>query len=121
MESILIPLGFFAAIPTTVWAVTAYRFKRQKESVKLLTAMTDKGQEVTPEIIKTLGIQQRPKHSDLRTGLVLLAIGLALLLSGGAIPDKDGQAAFAAFSTFPILIGLVFIGLWGFITRKPDA
>ncbi len=120
MEEILVPLGLFSIIPLTVWAVSANAYKRHKQSMRLLTTMAEKDQTITPDVIKTLGIKQRPKHADLRTGLVLLAIGLALWICGGIIPEEDAQAGFAALSTFPILIGLVFIGLWSFITRKAD-
>lgn len=118
MEDTLVPIALFAIIPAIVWAVSAYRFKAHKASMGLLEVMAGKGEPVTPELVRTLGVRRRPKHADLRTGLVLIAIALATLVMGGAIPEPEAQAAFAGIAAFPGFIGLVFIGLWIAVSRK---
>ncbi|MGB3401384.1 MAG: hypothetical protein WBA77_01690 [Microcoleaceae cyanobacterium] len=118
MEDILVPLGFFAVIPTTVWAVSAYRHKSHAATIGLLETMAGKGDPITPEIVETLGVQRRPRHADLRTGLILIAVALATLFTGTISPDDEATTVFAAVASFPLLVGLVFVGLWFGISRR---
>ena len=121
MEEILVPLGLFAMVPLIVWAVCAYRYKTKKAIMKLLDTMSNKGEPITPATIYALGIRPRNKHADLRTGVVLVALALAFILCGGAIPEEDAQRGFAGIAMFPLMIGLAYLGLWAFIGRKqPD-
>ena len=117
-EDIIVPVALFATVPLTVWAVTAYRARRHAETVRLLDTMASKGDAITPELVRTLGIPQRSSHGDLRIGLILLAIALGLLIFAGIINDDEGTAVISALSAFPGLIGAVYIGLWTFISRK---
>ncbi len=118
MEAILVPLGLFAAIPLTVWAVSAYRHKTHKEALGVMKNMVDKGETLSPETIRALGIRPRRKHSDLRVGLVLMAIAFATILMGGAIPEKEARQVMGGIAMFPLLVGVVYTGLWVFIGRK---
>lgn len=117
MVEVLVPLGLFAIAPLIVWAVCAYRFKTKKAVMGLLETMTQKGETITPQTIYALGIRPRSQHSDLRTGIILLALAIALLLSAALLPE-DAQRALAGISVFPMMIGLAYIGLWVFIGRK---
>jgi len=80
--------------------------------------MVEKGDGLTLETIRALGIRPKRKHGDLRTGLVLIAIAVAMMFFGGAIPEKEAQQVFGGIAMFPLLVGLVYIGLWTFIGRK---
>lgn len=119
-EDVLVPLAFFAIIPASIWAVSAYRFKAHKETITLLETMAGKGEPITPELVKTLGVRRRPKHADLRTGLILIAITLGLFIFAGAIPDDEAPGVVMALAAFPGLIGAVFVGLWFFLSRKDE-
>jgi hypothetical protein len=118
MVEILVPLGLFAIIPLTVWAVSAYRFKSHSQTMGVLDTMAQRGDTLTPEIIAELGVRRRPKHADLRLGLVLIALGLATFITGMLIPEDEAMLVFTAFSSFPLLVGLVYVGLWFGISRK---
>jgi hypothetical protein len=118
MEDVIVPVALFAIIPATVWAVSAYRYKSHAETLKVLDTMASRGDTITPELVSTLGVRRRPKHADLRLGLVLLAIAAAMLFSAGLIPDDEPQIVLTAFASFPFLIGLVYIGLWFGVSRK---
>lgn len=118
MEDVLVPLAFFAVIPAIVWAVSAYRHKSHATTVQLLETMAGKGEPITPEIIKTLGVRRRPKHADLRLGLILIAIAVSLVLFGSGIPDDEAVQIFRGLAAFPFTVGLVFLGLWFGITRN---
>lgn len=118
MEEVLVPLGFFAMAPLIVWAICAYRYKTKKAIMALLETMTNKGEPVTPQTIYALGIRPRNKHADLRTGVILVALAIAIVLFGGVIPEEDAQRGLAGISMFPLLIGVAYLGLWAFIGRK---
>lgn len=119
-EDILVPLAFFAIIPVSIWAVSAYRAKSHKATIGLLETMANKGEPITPDLVKTLGVRRKPKHADLRTGLILIAITLGLFIFAGVIPDDEAPTIITALAAFPGLIGAVFVGLWFFLTRKDE-
>lgn len=118
MDDVIVPLALFALPAVIVWAVAAYRHKSMKASTEVMKAMVEKGEGLTPETIRALGIRPRRKHGDLRTGLILIALAVATIFLGGAIPEKEAQQVFGGLAMFPLLVGLVYVGLWGFIGRK---
>lgn len=120
MQGALVPLAFFAILPIIVVAISYNRRKAHVAMGDVVKAIVDKGETPTPEIIAALGVRPRPKHADLRTGLILTAIGVATIFLGGAIPDKDAQSVFGGLAMFPILVGAVLVGLWAIIGRKTE-
>ena len=120
MEEVLVPIALFAIIPLTVWAVAAYRHRSHAATVQLLETMAAKGEPITPEIIKTLGVRRRPKHADLRLGLILIALAVSIILFGTVVPDDEASEIFRGFAAFPFTVGIVFLGLWFGITRKSE-
>jgi len=118
MEGVIFLVGFFGVIPLTVWAVSVYRHRSMKAATEVMKAMIEKGDSLTPETIRSLGIRPRRKNGDLRTGLILIALAIATIILGGAIPEKEAQQVFGGLAMFPLLVGLVYVALWGFIGRK---
>jgi len=118
MSEDLVPVFMFAAIPLTVWAVSAYRHKTHKAALDVMNTMVEKGDGLNPDIIRAMGIRPRRKNSDLRVGLILIAIAIATILMGGAIPEKEAQQVMGGIAMFPLLVGLVYVGLWVFMGRK---
>jgi len=118
MEGVLAIIGVFGVVPAIVWAISAYRHKTMKATTEVMKAMVEKGETLTPETIRALGIRPKRKHGDLRTGLVLIAIAVAMMFFGGVIPEKEAQQVFGGLAMFPLLVGLVYVGLWAFISRK---
>ncbi len=114
---IAVPLGLFAMVVLIVWAVVAYRHKSHSDSMRVLENMAGRGETITPELVRTLGVKARSRHADLRTGVVLLAIGLATVVFGFGV---DSPSEFIGFGAFPGLLGVVFIGLWALVTRRED-
>jgi len=118
MADEIVGVVLFASIPAAIWAVSAYRHKTQKAATEVMKAMVEKGDSLTPDIVRALGIRPKRKHGDLRTGLILIALAIATIFLGGAIPEKEAQQVFGGFAMFPLLVGLVYVGLWTFIGRK---
>ena len=118
MEGVLAIIGFFGFIPVTVWAVSAYRHKSTKAATEVMKVMIEKGDTLTPETIKSLGIRPRSKDNDLRLGLILIAIAFATFFLGTVIPEEEALKVASGLAMFPFLVGLVYVGLWVFIGRK---
>jgi hypothetical protein len=94
---------------------------RTKERVKLhdtLRAAYERGQPVDPAIIEAIqrGEKARPSpERDLRVGIILVAVALAMVTLGAAIghiEDRDAVWIMAASAAFPGFIGLAFLAFW---------
>lgn len=118
MDDIMVPIVLFACVPASIWAVSHYRAKAHRQSADVMQAMVAKGEPVTPELIKALGTRPLRPHADLRTGIILVAIAIATILLGGAIPEEDGTRMMGGIAMFPLMVGLAYIAFWVFIGRK---
>lgn len=121
MEDILVPLAFFGVVPFIVWSVTHYRHKSRAKLAETVQSIAASGQPVDPELIKNLGMPGKRAHSDLRGGLIAIAVGLGFAVMGQAIPDPEAGPMMLSLGSFPIFIGLALIGFWFFVSRKTDA
>ena len=118
MEEIFVPVGMFGSMALMVWAVCAYRYKTKKAIIKLLEVMTNKGETISPEVVRSLGIKPRSPNADLRTGSILIAISIALFALGFIIGEEDSVRGMTGAAMFPFLIGATYLSLWTFIGRK---
>ena len=57
-----------------------------------------------------------PVKSDLRRGVLLIAFGIAFIVLGTIMPHDEPEAVrgIVAISSFPIILGLAYLGLWRF-------
>ena len=120
MEDTLVPIALFAIIPAIVWAVSAYRHKSHATTISLLDTIASKGDPITIDLVKTLGVRRKPKHADLRLGLILIALAAATAIFGTVIPDEEATRIFMGFASFPFLVGLVFLVLWFAVSRRAE-
>ena len=118
MEDVVAVIGIFGAIPFIIWVVLYFRYKAKAKSAEIIKSMLDKDTSVTPELIKSVGFTPRRSHNDLRSGMLWVAIGLATVLFGGAIPEEDAAQVFAGIAMFPMLIGVALLIFWFAISRK---
>ncbi len=108
---VLIPLAPFLMVIAIVWFVSQARTKSNQAIQKTVQKAIEKGVELTPETVKALGVQPNHNpHKDLRSGLVLIAVALGLIVMGGGIGIADGDE-----EILPILAGVAaipgFIGI----------
>lgn len=118
LEDILVPLGFFAVIPLSIWAVTRYRYLSRAKMADMVQKIAEAGAPLDSDMIKSIGMPQKSPHADLRSGLIAIAIGLGFVAIGAAIPDPEAAPVMAAMGAFPFLIGIALIGFWAFAGRK---
>jgi len=121
MDGIIAIIGAFSVIPLSIWLILNHKYKTKAKSAELIQAMIAKDQDVTPDIIKAIGFMPARRHADLRTGLILMAVGLAFFIFGGVIPEEEAQIVFGGIAMFPILISLAILIFWYFVSRKDEA
>lgn len=116
MEETLIPIFLFAAIVGIVWLFSHYNYKKRDTAHQTLRHAVDKGQEVSPELIERMSYLSDPVKSDLRRGVLFIAFGFAVISLGLLIPEEDPDAfrGVLGVSSFPIILGIAYLGLWRF-------
>lgn len=110
----LVPLGVFAMIVTIVALGVGQKLKRNKLFHETLRMMIEKGQPIPPELLQRQEAAARPR-SDLRTGLVFIAVGLGLLLMS-LVGNTPGMVRGVAF--IPMLMGAAFLIAWKIESKK---
>ena len=112
MEEILIPLAALAIGPVIVW-ITFHYGSREKEDVnKTVRAAIEKGVELTPELIATLGAKPKPSgQGDLRKGAFLVSLGLAIFLFALLVPEDEATIIFGGVSLLLMFPGAAFLFL----------
>jgi len=70
----------------------------------------EKGEKLTPELLKTLQTPSRGKFGDLRKGVLWLAFGIAAVIAAIFIQGPAHNAVFLAL--FPVFIGLGYVVIW---------
>jgi len=106
LAGMAIPIVLFVAFVGVVAIVISHRLKKAKLLHETIRAMIDKGQPIPPEFLQPPTPKRRPK-SDLRSGLVLIAVGVALLV----MLYHTGNVARAA-GLIPLLMGAAFLVTW---------
>jgi hypothetical protein len=96
--------------PVLIVAVIMYfGFSRNRMMHKTIRLMVEKGQPVPPALLAPPppAVRQR---SDMRRGVVLVMIGLALMLFFGAVKSWQGGAW--AIGIIPFVIGVGYLLVW---------
>ena len=115
-----IPIAMFAAIALIFFLILYFRHRGRADMQQTIRLALERGTELTPEIINTLGAPVEPsKNKDLRLGLIWMALAIGLVLCGFAVPDPSGHAlrGCLAGAAFPFAIGLAYLIMWRYSTR----
>ncbi len=112
MPGELIPIALFIVFGIAVSLAFYFRYQTRKEVQASARAAIDKGQELTPELLKSLGEAHEPRSADLRRALFAIAIGLAFVVFALVLNEKEAQRPLIAISAFPFLLGLAYLILW---------
>ncbi len=116
MEDVLIPIFLFASLVGVIWLFSHYNYKKRLTAHETLRLAVEKGQEVSPELVERMSYLNDPAKSDLRRGILLIAFGLAFISLGMLIPhdEPDAFRGMLGVSSFPIILGAAYLGLWRF-------
>lgn len=113
-----VPIALFVMIFAIVAVVMFFRFRNRQELQITVRAAVDSGQPLSAEALESLTAALQPKRNDLRRGVILLAIGLAVVCFAYAVGAQEGDVVgpLLGISAFPFFTGLASILLW-FLSR----
>jgi hypothetical protein len=119
-ESILVPLGFFGAIFGSIWLIAHFSFKKNALVHETIRQSLEHGRDLNEETVKKLSGLLDPRTTDLRRGVLLVTLSLAIMILGVIAGQDDGDAfkALLAISIFPLLLGVAYLGLWRFAKKN---
>ncbi len=107
LTPIIVPLGSFA-LALSIVALTLFSgLRKEKERHQTMRLLIEKGMTVPPDLLLT---PKRP-HSDLRSGLIAIAIGMGVMAMLALLPGADGTWA---AGLIPLLVGLARLINWKF-------
>ena len=118
MAADLVPIVLFLTIGG-VFAVAFYLKYRTRHDVQnTVRAAIERGESLSPELIETLAVSISSPFADLRKGVISLALGAAGMSFAVLLGEEDAVGPIMALSTFPILVGIAYLGLWFFTGRN---
>ena len=122
-EEIVVPTVIFGSIVGIVWLVSYFNSRKRMTIHETLRHAIDKGQTLSPELLQNMSLVTDPIRADLRRGVLFLAFGAAFAVLGTLIGMEESEAVtpMLGVATFPIFMGIAYIGLWAFGRGKPEA
>jgi hypothetical protein len=122
---IFIPITLFVAIILIVWLVQHFAHRKRAEAFQTLRLAIEKGQPLTPEALEAMARVSSP-IADLRRGIVFVAIAagfaaFATIMATGPGWDNgrtEVMRGLFGVATFPLFIGLAFLGLHFFANES---
>ena len=111
---ILVPISLFVMIFGITVVALYFRSRSRQEVQATIRAVIESGQSLSTEVLQELTASLHPTQNDLRRGVVLVSIGLALVVLGWSVGEEDAFGALLGVSAFPFFTGLAYLGLWFF-------
>lgn len=123
MEGILVPIIMFIVIGAICIVPVWLKSRERIEMQSTLRAAIDKGQPVPPEVIEALtrNVKIAPTSlSDIRTGVIWLAVGIGIGLFSyfADFADHDADFPGLGIACIPAVIGVAYIVLSFFNPNK---
>ncbi len=120
---IIVPIAFFGSIVGVVWLVSYFNGRKRTTIHETLRHAIDKGQTLSPELLQNMSLVTDPVRADLRRGVLFLAFGAAFAVLAAIIGAEDAEALnpMLGVATFPVFLGIAYIGLWAFGRGKSEA
>jgi len=130
--AILVPLFGMIFVGAIVITPMVLRSQERQRMLATLRKLHEDGQELTPAMLEALrpndpfGRFPQTPASDLRRGLILIAVALGLVILGSVLDTGyDGSLhpvwPVIGAASFPGLIGLAFIAMWVFKVNNPPS
>lgn len=87
--------------------------KREQARQQTLQKAMENGQQLTPELVNTLGNSIDLEARDFRRGIIITMFGLAFLLVTLLVPMHPEPKSVVPFlSLFPLFIGIGYLVVW---------
>jgi hypothetical protein len=112
----------FAAMTIIISLFFWFRFRARSEMQNTIRAAIEKGQELTPELVESLGKPQQPsKDKDLRLSLIWFAVAFGIAAFGSAVGAAEAEEEvfliMSGIAAMPLLIGIAYLIMWKFTER----
>jgi len=122
-EEIVVPAVIFGSIVGIVWLVSYFNSRKRLTVHETIRHALDKGTPLSPELMDRMSLVTDPVRADLRRGVLFLAFGAAFAVLGTIIGMEESEALtpMLGVATFPIFLGIAYIGLWAFGRGKSEA
>jgi hypothetical protein len=108
----LVPMTLFIAIAATFCMKYYFTHRTRRDAQATVRAAIERGEALTPELLDRLVQAPAPKRSDLRRGVVLVALGIGLGAFGFLLGEPDAMRPMLAIGLVPVLLGLAYLVLW---------
>jgi hypothetical protein len=115
---VFIPITLFIVIGLSIWAMLHFRFRTRQEFQQTVRSAMERGSDLTPALLDHLSGALANPFGDLRRGLVSIAIGIGFLIFAYSIGDPDAVGPLSGIASFPIVVGLAYLGLWYFTRQR---
>jgi hypothetical protein len=117
-----VPISFLLGVALVISLQLFFSHRSRLETQKTIRAALDKGQPLTPEVLKEIGDASRSPHADLRRGIIAIAIGLGIIALGFFGVDLSEEelvsgGTLIGIGFLPLLIGIAYLALWKFSPR----
>jgi len=116
----LVPLGFFASIALIFIFAFHYGHRKQQEVQETIRKAAEGGSALTPDLVRSIGAPKAPSNTDLRRGIILITIALAIIVLGWSFEGVDeDMLSFVGIAAFPGLVGVAYLG-FHFLSPRED-
>lgn len=106
----------FGAPVMIVGVIMFFSYWKQRQLHRTVRLMVEKGQPVPEGLFAVAPASPLKQRSDMRRGVVLMMVGLALMIFFAAVNDWEGGAW--AIGIIPFLIGCGYLLVWKIETGK---
>lgn len=115
---IIVPVAVFGSVVLIVFLIMYFKAKTRAGVQKTIRLALEKGSDLTPELLDRLAAPKQNQSSDLRRGIISLAIGVGFILLGYTIGEEEAVRPTLAIGMFPIIIGIAYLILWKISDRE---
>jgi hypothetical protein len=117
--AIVIPLIVFASFVLVVATPFYFRHRNRRVIYDAIKMSVEKTGEADPKLIDAITHDQIGPNGDLRRGVLLLAIALAMAAGELLFGQRDGEFSLLWLSLFPGLVGAAYVAFHFLLPREP--
>ena len=114
MDEYWIPIVMFISLAAVMGLYFLFRFRTRKELQETIRLAIEKDTALTPEFLQQLRDSLPPVRSDLRRGVLSIALAAGLVAFSVLLGEEDATHILIGAAAFPFMIGVAYIGLWKF-------
>ncbi|WP_282008184.1 DUF6249 domain-containing protein [Brevundimonas aveniformis] len=123
---VIVPLGLFAAVAAMVLVPAWLKSRDRRDMQQTVRHALDKGEALPAELVEAIAKASRGRiataHTDLRTGVIWLAVAAGVATFGWMIGFEDQEAVYpmVGLAAVPGFLGLAFVILSFFNKTRAD-